>query len=332
MADPQSIEIRSRPRPACLLCGAPGEPLYRDLADHLFGAPGRWSLKQCPQQQCGLVWLDPMPVQEDLGKAYQRYYTHNEDPSRGGAAEALLQACYRMMNAIPSRLTGLHMAKRGITGMYLERDKAGKLLDVGCGNGRFMRLMRQSGWEVEGVDFDPRAVEQAARVHGLKVHLGDLTSVGLPDEHCDAITMNHVIEHVPDPVMLLRECRRVLRRRGRLVATTPNTKSHGAQLLGAEWRGLEPPRHLFLFSPQTLCHCAQRAEFSDVQAWSTAANAEIILAASFEIQAAVRQKQPTGPLTRIQRALRALALQYREQLKLREQPDLGEEAVLCCVK
>ena len=70
--------IRHRPCPRYVLCGTQGRPLYGALRDRLFGAPGEWDLKQCPDSGCGLIWLDPMPVKEDIALAYQLYYTHSK--------------------------------------------------------------------------------------------------------------------------------------------------------------------------------------------------------------------------------------------------------------
>jgi hypothetical protein len=69
-------EIRSHPCPACYLCGSLGKPLYEGLTDKLFEAPGMWNLRRCVEHGCGLVWLDPMPFEQDIEKAYQTYYTH----------------------------------------------------------------------------------------------------------------------------------------------------------------------------------------------------------------------------------------------------------------
>src|SRR5690348_6884927 len=71
-----SVEIRSRSCPNCYLCKASGKLLYEGLTDRLFDAPGSWSLKLCPNPSCGLIWLDPMPIESDIAKAYERYYTH----------------------------------------------------------------------------------------------------------------------------------------------------------------------------------------------------------------------------------------------------------------
>ncbi|MDX1383494.1 MAG: class I SAM-dependent methyltransferase, partial [Thermoanaerobaculia bacterium] len=69
--------MRTQPKPSCILCGAEGRTLYHGLRDELAGTPGQWSLKRCSQVACGLVWLDPAPVAEDLASAYREYYTHD---------------------------------------------------------------------------------------------------------------------------------------------------------------------------------------------------------------------------------------------------------------
>jgi hypothetical protein len=73
----QNSGIRVRPSPFCTMCGRRGEPLYHGLIDRVFDTPGRWNLKRCPDSACGLLWLDPIPVAEDIGKAYANYFTHN---------------------------------------------------------------------------------------------------------------------------------------------------------------------------------------------------------------------------------------------------------------
>jgi hypothetical protein len=74
-------QIRTRPQPRCFLCGGDGAVAHAAQRDRLFSAPGEWTLKRCTRPGCDLLWLDPMPVEEDLGKAYAGYYTHTE---RGG--------------------------------------------------------------------------------------------------------------------------------------------------------------------------------------------------------------------------------------------------------
>src|ERR1700704_6417907 len=72
-------QIRSRPCPSCYVCGAKGDSLYHDLKDRYFAAPGVWNIRKCRNAGCGHAWLDPMPIEEDIGKAYETYFTHADN-------------------------------------------------------------------------------------------------------------------------------------------------------------------------------------------------------------------------------------------------------------
>lgn len=136
------------------------------------------------------------------------------------------------------------------------------MLEVGCGDGKTLRKLQSLGWEVEGVDFDPSAVMNARR-KGLTVHVGDVAEIK-GDGSFDAIISSHVIEHVPDPVAMLKDCYRLLKPGGIIVGITPNAESLGHRFFKADWRGLEPPRHLHTFTLRALENAACCAGFSDV--------------------------------------------------------------------
>jgi 2-polyprenyl-3-methyl-5-hydroxy-6-metoxy-1,4-benzoquinol methylase len=143
--------------------------------------------------------------------------------------------------------------------MFLPALACGQLLDIGCGNGSFLAGMRERGWEVQGLEPDSEAADLARKRHGLKVITGTLEETSLSVSSVDAITLNHVIEHVPDPVGLLSECRRILKPGGKLVVATPNVESLAHRMSGVRWQHLDPPRHLCLFSSRALTACVEKA-------------------------------------------------------------------------
>ena len=284
--------------PDCLLCGARGTVLHPALRDRVFGAPGVWRMVEC--RSCEVAWLDPRPTPADIGKAYATYYTHGSQQA-GNVFHAVVPSAKRVERArhrvaswfrdaaegVRSRRLG-HAAARASIGVALlsrigERvpvirdtallsvaglppGKGRKLLDVGCGSGDFLLGMRARGWSVLGVEPDPVAAA-AARKNGLDVRDGMLADADFADDTFDAIVLSHVIEHVHEPMALLRECGRVLRPGGVLVLMTPNLTSVGHRKFGADWRGLEPPRHLHVFSVESLAACVQRVglEVSEVR-------------------------------------------------------------------
>jgi 2-polyprenyl-3-methyl-5-hydroxy-6-metoxy-1,4-benzoquinol methylase len=261
--------------PGCPVCGASGTTLYDDLADRLFGAPGLWRMVRCSGSACGLLWLDPAPLLGDLELAYKSYYTHARAAVRPLAVRTLLRWMkeghyatrfgYVVHGAAMKRWLALALrARPHLAGrldhliMRLPPCPGGRVLDVGCGEGRTLEQLQDLGWQVEGVDFDPGAVHSAA-ARGITVRLGTIVDQHYPDSSFDAVVHRHVLEHVPDPIAFLAECRRVLRPDGRLVLLTPNAKSLGHARFGADWRGLEPPRHLQVFTPDALRRAAERA-------------------------------------------------------------------------
>jgi 2-polyprenyl-3-methyl-5-hydroxy-6-metoxy-1,4-benzoquinol methylase len=322
--------MRTRSCDDCAICGARGQVLYRDLADRFFSAPGQWQLARCPHADCGLAWLNPMPMEEDVGLAYQTYFTHAEGKSN--RLRRWFLAAYALANVIPSALTGLNQARRRMEVLFLDGLAPGRLLDVGCGDGRFLHAMNQRGWRGEGVDFDPQAVDRARRQYGLTVHTGNLVDAGYREDTFDAVTLRHVIEHVPDPVGLLRECRRILKRSGRLVVVTPNLGSLGHRQFGRNWMNLDPPRHLHLFSGTTLARCARLAGFENSQTLTTAANADVVFAVSLALDRRARHALDATARPELGRALKAVGWQYRENWRLRHDPEAGEESVLLATK
>jgi hypothetical protein len=105
-----SEQMRTKPRPNCILCGKSGAVEYDGLVDPFFGAPGVWSFKKCIDDNCGLMWLDPAPVEEDLHLAYKRYFTHagaDKLQNTSKRLRNLLYACYQAGVQIPGLLTGL---------------------------------------------------------------------------------------------------------------------------------------------------------------------------------------------------------------------------------
>jgi 2-polyprenyl-3-methyl-5-hydroxy-6-metoxy-1,4-benzoquinol methylase len=278
---PDVEQIRSRSCPRCYMCGAEGDSLYHDLKDRYFAAQGVWNIRKCRNAGCGHAWLDPMPIEEDIGRAYESYFTHADNSgttTQPAFATRFVQALrtryldfaygYTRNGAgVFGKLPGLlvylapfRRAQLDFDVMYLPCVPAGRLLEVGCGSGAMLKGMANLGWHVEGIDFDPAAVQNCRRKE-LEVHLGTLEEFRYPENHFDAITMSHLIEHVYDPLALLQECSRILKAGGRLSLVTPNLKSMGHRLYRSSWFHLDPPRHLHLFTADSLSGLLQKAGF-----------------------------------------------------------------------
>ena len=134
----------------------------------------------------------------------------------------------------------------------------GRYLDVGCGSGGSLGVARALGWRVAGIEMDAPAADKARRFSD-EIHAGDLLSAPFARARFDLVTAFHVLEHVPDPVAVVRRMLDWLAPDGLLVIEVPNAGGLGATLFGRSWSGLELPRHLSHFLPATLTSTIERA-------------------------------------------------------------------------
>lgn len=316
---------------SCYLCGSEGSVLHPRLKDLLYGADGEWDLKICKNPDCGLVWLDPRPTEKTIGKVYAKYYTHDLKGDKDGGKGVFQYLVRKNIKFFYSIIKQAALIKRGrkrIDVMYLDDIKPGRLLEIGCGNGDRLIKIRRLGWGVEGQEIDPVAVSTCLRKHpGLKVSLGGLRDISYPDGTFDAIIMNHVVEHLHDPASLLKECLRILKKGGVLVLATPNINSFGHRYFKSAWRGLEPPRHLYIFSVNTLKRLAEDAGFERFNIWTTPDRAESFALGSLDIQ----QRQ-TGPVPESKRYIMAVIFQIKAKFTHIPEPGSGEECVLMAFK
>lgn len=339
VASASPVPLRTRGVRDCPVCRGPGDLLYEGLEDRLYHVPGLWNVRRCLDHECGLLWLDPAPVREDLPLAYARYHTHAGETPAPAPLPAVLKRWLREGQL--ARRFGYrprhHLAKRALASlalapfpelrralersvMHLPPIAGGRVLDVGCGEGRTLEALRDLGWAVEGVDFDAAAV-QHARSRGLEVHCGGVEDRHYPDGRFHAIVLSHVLEHVVDPAALLRECRRILRNDGVVAIATPNAESLGHHEFGRDWRGLEPPRHLQVFTPASLARVAREAGFARQDLTSTADAARFMYVESARIAA----EPGVDPA-----AVRAAAVRFRraEAALVKRDPWCGEELLL----
>jgi 2-polyprenyl-3-methyl-5-hydroxy-6-metoxy-1,4-benzoquinol methylase len=270
--------IASEPRPLCDLCGAKGEFAQSGVQDPDGNLSGTWGFQRCSNPKCGVYWLDPAPPVHELWKAYATYHTHTRK-SGNLLAKSMLSLAHRSIRLflLPVWIaSGLKREADSLRFMTLSREPKGRLLDVGCGGGRFLNRMKKRGWRVEGTDFDEQAIKKVTARYGIKTHAGDLSQCTLPSDCFDVITMSQAIEHLYDPLATLRECLRILKPGGLLVMTTPNALSLGAAEFGAFWRGWEAPRHLHLFTVASLQRLTQRAGFDMIEAATYSAGSAVV--------------------------------------------------------
>lgn len=331
---------------SCELCGGKSSIVHSKLRDRLFGVEGEWALVRC--QQCGYVWLDPRPTYEDIIKVYDGY------SSRWASGDTSPSPLRKLKQAIKKRFLAIAYGYAGwgswhtqLLGyltfllpalkaesarevMYLHFQERGRLLDIGCGSGQFLYNMQQLGWQVEGTDLDPMA-QNLARQKGINIRIGNLEVQNYPDDYFDAITMNHVIEHLHYPLKTVQECYRILRPRGRLIVVTPNIESLGHRQFGSDWVHLDPPRHLYLFSLETLKSMIQQSGLQIERANSISIDAYGTWLGSHNIRQTGRLNRDKAPKNVDK--IRAHLFWLEEDIRLLlGQKNIGEEILLIAVK
>jgi 2-polyprenyl-3-methyl-5-hydroxy-6-metoxy-1,4-benzoquinol methylase len=265
----------------CPVCASVERRLrHAALTDLVYRrAPGRWQLFQCAR--CDAAYLDPRPTAATIGRAYAEFFTHPpamvDDPSpsfskrlkralRNGYINGRLHTHFKpatrlgsmVIPAFPGKKREIDFSLRSLP--PLAGPASRKLLDVGSGNGDFLKTASDIGWDALGVESDAIAASQA-QSRGLRATSGRFEETELPERAFDVITLSHVIEHVHDPVGMLRKALRLLKPGGQIWIATPNLDGAGHARFGASWIGLDSPRHLVLFNRASLMDALARAGF-----------------------------------------------------------------------
>ena len=221
----------------CLVC--------RNDSFQLIYQKEQWQYLRC--RQCGLVSLYPRPLQADLIKDYDTYLPIQ--------AESITQ-WGRMMSRINRKSADLIQARV---------EKKGKILDIGCGYGFFLKEMQERGWQTEGIEISAVGRAYARQTWNIRVHAEPLEALALPQNHFDVVTLFYVIEHLLEPLSLLREVRRILKPGGLILLRWPHTAPM-LKVLGPFVKNYDyfhTPFHLYDFSPSTIAKLLQQAGFED---------------------------------------------------------------------
>lgn len=231
----------------CPLCGSTQSKPVIEAPDPTPTSVGLWfAVVQC--QRCSLRYTNPRPDAATIGQFYPANYQPHRRPR---------QLSRPMRKWIPlGALRGRASERRS-----LPWHGQGRLLDFGCGGGSFLARMAEQGWKVVGLDASVGAVREVQEALGLQALVGTLPHPDLERESFDVITMWHSLEHVHDPMLILREANRLLVPGGRLLIAVPNIESWPFQWFRKSWFGLDLPRHLTHFDPRTLRMALEGANF-----------------------------------------------------------------------
>ena len=234
----------------CLVCGSNmSEVSLKGLKDFEYGVSGVYQLRRCTI--CEQVFLSPRPVEEDLLLCYPTDYHgyHTSD-----------------FSSIYGVLTSWQMKRRFMHYRRLLGDQPANILDVGCGDGSVLKaiLRHCPKWQTFGVEFKPE-IAQIGRTEGLVIFTGTLEDCDFPENYFDLLIMNHLIEHLSDPLRTVRKACALLKPGGHIVGEVPNYDSIDRRISGKWWGGHHAPRHLFQFTPKRITSLFERAGLQTVK-------------------------------------------------------------------
>lgn len=234
---------------ACPLCGSESHEVLYDL---------EVAVVRC--RQCTMVYLNPQPRVDHQGFYDESYYrgsstkkadTDNEDVLEEQKVDIRLESCQavvdRVMKIVPN---------------------PGSWLDIGCGPGFLLSQAKARGWQCTGLDSSPFAPKIARERFGLDdVHTRLIEGVDFGGRLFDVISMQHVIEHIYEPVPTMQKILALLRPGGILYIETPDICSGSALREGADWLHIKIPEHVLYFSQQTLEMLMQKLHCEVLQVW-----------------------------------------------------------------
>jgi 2-polyprenyl-3-methyl-5-hydroxy-6-metoxy-1,4-benzoquinol methylase len=232
----------------CNLCNSSDYRILFDARDRLHGFEGIFRYVQCTK--CGLVYMNPQISPEDAAKFYPADYAPhqnknaNQPTTKRYSKRAILNRPF-----MPSICNLLN--------------SNAKLLDIGCGNGSFLNdITLLTHCEVYGVDNSALAAKNAKETYGLDIFVGTIEESPFQEKYFDVITAWSFLEHVNNPLEVLRKISNLLKSNGSCIISTPNFDSMNSRIFKDKWYHLDCPRHLYLYNPKTITGLLEKAGLS----------------------------------------------------------------------
>jgi SAM-dependent methyltransferase len=230
----------SDPKPECGFCG---QKTTVSILENILINGKSYNVSECVE--CKIAMTHPLPSNEELGRLYScGNYRTDEGKRFGFLIESLIY-----LGRIRKRIR----INRFI--------KSGKILDIGCGRGLFLKVMRSGGWEAIGTEFNEQTASYAIKSYSLKIMPGDITQHKLPSESLDVININQVLEHLKSPYEVIEESHRLLKKNGILIISVPDLRSPQFTVGKENWFLLDLPLHLFHFTEEGLIILLKKKQF-----------------------------------------------------------------------
>ena len=228
----------------CPICNSK-TTVMEELYDDRFGHAGYYTIRQC--ESCDHCFVEKPMSNHELARLYTSHYQRSH---------------FEVSNFTPVRKMG------GFRGWLSGENQAAycwvppgvRVLDVGCGVGETLAYHASRDCQAFGLEVDEN-IKHIADSLGLNITIGTLESNPYEPEFFDYITMDQVIEHLPEPVPTLKEAYRILKPEGYLILSTPNCRGWGRKVFRRRWINWHTPYHLNLFSKKSIANAVGQAGF-----------------------------------------------------------------------
>ena len=214
---------------SCPACGGEQWDFFFAGADLTGAVPGAFNYVHCPR--CSMIRMDPLPDEAQLASWYPSDYP-----------------CHRKSGNPLARYVQNWLRRKDARRITRSAGRTGTVLEIGCGIGQFLSILREFGWNVVGLEPNPGAIQVGQEVFGVDIRQGTLRPGLFEPAQFDCVVLQHVLEHVPDPTSLLQEIGRLLRPEGLLFLAIPNYDSWDRRVFMRYWYGYDVPRHVFIYS------------------------------------------------------------------------------------
>jgi len=236
----------------CMLCRELTETSIAGLFDTRFGIEGSFEVRHC--RQCGLEQLSPVPSPAELKNLYERYYNFS------GERDTLYTTLREWF--FSSFLYRLWIRLDGDISFHA-RPGSGRLLDIGCNEGRTLKNYARNGFHAEGTELNDTAAA-VARAAGFTVFTGQLEDL-TPAAPYDVAVLSNVLEHALDPKAMLLSVGRLLKNEGQVWISCPNSQSWLRPVFGRWWINWHVPFHVTHFSSFTLQRLLEDSGFQKIE-------------------------------------------------------------------
>lgn len=242
----------------CPLCFSNQASFFARCRDRLFDyAPGTFELYRCGS--CKSIFQFPLPEAATLQRLYPEGYWWADEGSSASATTRIVSRLERVYRDFVNQEHVRFLIRAA--GNPRSSSARGSLLDIGCGTGTFLHLARRAGFASHGLEISHQAAQMAREYYQLDVRQGGIGSDVWKSCSFDAITLFHVLEHLVDPAEALRFAASLLRPNGVLIVQVPNVDSYQCRVFGSRWYGLDVPRHIINFNPESLLLLLNRSGF-----------------------------------------------------------------------